>query len=171
MGKLFSLHVVNVPNYPPHVCTQVFNPPLWPQRTRSNPPTLSPPATSSPYTDNSLPSSRKLPTTLTSHLWPLPFRIVLLLIKMVMEYCSCADDLPMLITDVLSKLVEILKVTHWAYQIIVCDVCIEIQLSDMWAGFGGRGYDSSGSQDDNSQAFGWVYSQYQVFFFIYLNFT
>ena len=35
---------------------------------------------------------------------------MLLLIKMVMEYCQCTDDLPMLVTEVLGKLVDMMKV-------------------------------------------------------------
>ena len=38
-------------------------------------------------------------------------RIVLLLIKIVVEYCQCADDLPMLITEVLMKTIDMLKVS------------------------------------------------------------
>ena len=37
-------------------------------------------------------------------------RVMLLLIKMVMEYCQCTDDLPMLVTEVLGKLVDMMKV-------------------------------------------------------------
>ena len=42
---------------------------------------------------------------------PSPLRIVLLLIKIITEYCQCADDLPMLVTEVMSKLVDTLKVS------------------------------------------------------------
>lgn len=49
---------------------------------------------------------------------------MLLLIKMVVEYCQCTDDLPMLVTEVLGRLVDMMKVrvcvrvciliaTHW----------------------------------------------------------
>ena len=38
------------------------------------------------------------------------YSILLLMIKMVMEYCQCADNLPMLVTEVMSKLIETLKV-------------------------------------------------------------
>ena len=31
---------------------------------------------------------------------------------MVTEYCQCADDLPMLITDVMGRLVDMLKVSE-----------------------------------------------------------
>ena len=37
-------------------------------------------------------------------------RIVLLLLKIITEYCQCADDLPMLVNEIMSKLIEILKV-------------------------------------------------------------
>ena len=35
---------------------------------------------------------------------------MLLLIKIVLEYCQCADDLPMLVTEVLMKMIDMLKV-------------------------------------------------------------
>ena len=38
------------------------------------------------------------------------------MIKMVMEYCQCADNLPMLVTEVMSKLIETLKVSHTLLQ-------------------------------------------------------
>ena len=38
------------------------------------------------------------------------FSIVPLLVKIVLEYCQCADDLPNLVSEVMSKLIEILKV-------------------------------------------------------------
>ena len=38
-------------------------------------------------------------------------RIVLLLLKIITEYCQCADDLPMLVNEIMSKLIEILKVS------------------------------------------------------------
>ncbi|XP_048586401.1 vacuolar protein sorting-associated protein 54 [Nematostella vectensis] len=34
---------------------------------------------------------------------------VLLLLKMVVEYCQCVDDTPMLVTDIMNKLFEVLK--------------------------------------------------------------
>ncbi|KAK3733355.1 hypothetical protein QZH41_013684 [Actinostola sp. cb2023] len=34
---------------------------------------------------------------------------VLLLLKMIVEYCQCVDDTPMLVTDIMNKLFEILK--------------------------------------------------------------
>ena len=36
--------------------------------------------------------------------------VLLLVIKMVTEYCMCANDLPTLVTDVMGRLVDILKV-------------------------------------------------------------
>ena len=39
-----------------------------------------------------------------------PCRIVPLLVKIVLEYCQCADDLPNLVSEVMSKLIEVLKV-------------------------------------------------------------
>lgn len=36
--------------------------------------------------------------------------VVLLLIKVLLEYCQCADDLPMLVMEVMSKTVDLLKV-------------------------------------------------------------
>ena len=36
--------------------------------------------------------------------------IVLILVKVVVEYCQCADDLPMLVIEVMSKLIDTLKV-------------------------------------------------------------
>ena len=37
-------------------------------------------------------------------------RIVPLLVKIVLEYCQCADDLPNLVSEVMSKLIDTLKV-------------------------------------------------------------
>ena len=57
--------------------------------------------------------------------------IVVLLINLVMEYCQCADDLPMLVNEVMSKLIETLKVqdAHWLIEFRAeCVVCFkEIQ--------------------------------------------
>ena len=39
-----------------------------------------------------------------------PCRIVPLLVKIVLEYCQCADDLPNLVSEVMSKLIDVLKV-------------------------------------------------------------
>ena len=38
------------------------------------------------------------------------FRTLLLVIKMVVEYCQCVDDTPVLTAELLTKLCEILKV-------------------------------------------------------------
>ena len=38
-------------------------------------------------------------------------RTVLLLVNMLVEYCQCVDDTPMLVTDIMNKLFETLKVT------------------------------------------------------------
>lgn len=43
---------------------------------------------------------------------PLPLSIVLLLIKMMAEYCQCATDLPTLAYDVMGKLVDIMTVSQ-----------------------------------------------------------
>ena len=40
---------------------------------------------------------------------------MLLLIKIVVEYCQCADDLPMLVTEVLMKMIDMLKVCIHVY--------------------------------------------------------
>ena len=40
----------------------------------------------------------------------LSHRVLCLLVTMVTEYCQTADDLPMLITDILGRLVDLLKV-------------------------------------------------------------
>ena len=39
------------------------------------------------------------------------YRTVLLLVNMLVEYCQCVDDTPMLVTDIMNKLFETLKVT------------------------------------------------------------
>lgn len=36
--------------------------------------------------------------------------VLCILITMITDYCQTADDLPMLVTDTLGKLVELLKV-------------------------------------------------------------
>lgn len=41
-------------------------------------------------------------------------RTVLLLVNMLVEYCQCVDDTPMLVTDIMNKLFETLKVTFFA---------------------------------------------------------
>lgn len=38
---------------------------------------------------------------------------------MITDYCQTADDLPMLVTDTLSKLVELLKVCLWKCYIFI----------------------------------------------------
>lgn len=38
------------------------------------------------------------------------FRTVLMLLKMVVEYCHCVEDIPTATPDILSRLVELLKV-------------------------------------------------------------
>lgn len=40
-------------------------------------------------------------------------RTVLLLVNMLVEYCQCVDDTPMLVTDIMNKLFETLKVTFF----------------------------------------------------------
>ena len=35
---------------------------------------------------------------------------MLLLVNMLVEYCQCVDDTPMLVTDIMNKLFETLKV-------------------------------------------------------------
>ena len=48
------------------------------------------------------------------------FRIVPLLVKIVVEYCQCADDLPNLVSEVMSKLIEVLKVrTNLSHSLFV----------------------------------------------------
>ena len=39
------------------------------------------------------------------------YSTVLMLLKMVVEYCQCVDDIPTATPDILSRLVELLKVT------------------------------------------------------------
>ena len=41
---------------------------------------------------------------------PSPLSTVPLLVKIVVEYCQCADELPMLVNELMSKLVETLQV-------------------------------------------------------------
>ena len=38
------------------------------------------------------------------------YSTLLIVLRMITEYCNCADDLPMLATDILSKLIDLLKV-------------------------------------------------------------
>ena len=38
-------------------------------------------------------------------------RTVLLLVNMLVEYCQCVDDTPILVTDIMNKLFETLKVS------------------------------------------------------------
>ena len=40
----------------------------------------------------------------------LSHRVLCILVTMVTDYCQTADDLPMLITDILGRLVDLLKV-------------------------------------------------------------
>ena len=42
---------------------------------------------------------------------------LLLLVRMITEYCSCADNLPMLTTDIVTKLTDLLKVYHTGHHI------------------------------------------------------
>lgn len=39
------------------------------------------------------------------------YRTVLLLLKMVVEYCQCVDDIPAVAPDLLTRLVDLLKVS------------------------------------------------------------
>ena len=39
------------------------------------------------------------------------YRTVLLLVNMLVDYCQCVDDTPMLVTDIMNKLFETLKVS------------------------------------------------------------
>ncbi len=39
-----------------------------------------------------------------------PFSVLLMLIKIICDYCQIVDDLPNLVTDILSKLADMLKV-------------------------------------------------------------
>ena len=43
------------------------------------------------------------------------YRTVLLLLKMVVEYCQCVDDIPSVAPDLLTRLVDLLKVSHYNY--------------------------------------------------------
>ena len=36
---------------------------------------------------------------------------LLMLMKIIAEYCQCIDDVPMLVTDVMTRLCEVLKVS------------------------------------------------------------
>ena len=45
------------------------------------------------------------------HMITLSYSTLLIVVRMITEYCSCADDLPMLVTDILNKLIDLLKVT------------------------------------------------------------
>ena len=40
---------------------------------------------------------------------------MLLLLKMVVEYCQCVDDIPSVAPDLLTRLVDLLKVSHYNY--------------------------------------------------------
>ena len=50
--------------------------------------------------------------------------IVLILVKVVVEYCQCADDLPMLVIEVMSKLIDTLKVLQVVVTTPSCDAII-----------------------------------------------
>lgn len=52
------------------------------------------------------------------------YRTVLLLVNMLVDYCQCVDDTPMLVTDIMNKLFETLKVSdifavHYHQQLVV----------------------------------------------------
>ena len=99
---------------------------------------------------------------------------MLLFIKMVIEYCQCTDDLPMLITEVLGKLVDMMKVharkglcsilkvaspshSNWIavfHFVLLCTIVL--QLTHLSACAGSRGCGSSRPQDHHCQTSGSV---------------
>lgn len=44
------------------------------------------------------------------YIFSLSYRTALMLFKMIIEYCQCAEELPMLAPDLANRLVELLKV-------------------------------------------------------------
>ena len=40
---------------------------------------------------------------------------MLLLLKMIVEYCQCVDDIPSVAPDLLTRLVDLLKVSLYEY--------------------------------------------------------
>ena len=48
------------------------------------------------------------------------FRTVLMLLKMVVEYCHCVEDIPTATPDILTRLVELLKVFYIIIIILIC---------------------------------------------------
>ena len=50
--------------------------------------------------------------------------MVLLLVKVMMEYCQCASDLPTLAYDVMGKLVDVMKVRKCICTIHIMNTCV-----------------------------------------------
>ncbi len=44
-----------------------------------------------------------------------------MLLKMVVDYCSCVDDIPTATPDILSRLIELLKVRAYNHVSVHCD--------------------------------------------------
>ena len=93
----------------------------------------------------------------TTHTHTYTCRVIPLLIKLLHEYCQCANDLPMLITDVVGKLLELLKV---CVRVCKCvHVCIKqffatvVQRADLRTGSWSRGYETT-AEDHHVTTFG-----------------
>ena len=56
------------------------------------------------------------------------FRTLLLVIKMIVEYCQCVDDAPMLTAEILTKLCEILKVSILRPFVLSCHLAEHVRV-------------------------------------------
>ena len=81
----------------------------------------------------------------TSNIWlsiEPTYRTVLLLVNMLVEYCQCVDDTPMLVTDIMNKLFETLKVRFQIPPLKVveqgCHSGESARIPPMWLGFDSR---------------------------------
>ena len=57
--------------------------------------------------------------------------------NMLVEYCQCVDDTPMLVTDIMNKLFETLKVRFQIPQVVEqgCRSGESARIPPMWPGF------------------------------------
>ena len=58
------------------------------------------------------------------------FRTALLLLKMVIEYCQCVTDIPVGSPDIITRLIELLKVFH--FSLTLCSVSIGLWSCSYW---------------------------------------
>ena len=57
------------------------------------------------------------------------------MIRMITEYCNCADDLPMLATDILSKLIDLLKVNTNSFCLLSVDYVLCVYVCECVYGY------------------------------------